>query len=97
MKWPSHWDRIVPILWKSCRAWRNTRSAKGLLEQIPQKARPGPDPGVKNFAIRICSSILGWRDSFPAKRCHFAGKRTSNFVLVMFFDLCKIGGHAHAS
>jgi hypothetical protein len=41
----------------------------------PTKACPGPDPGLKTLAIRICSKILIWRESFSAKRFHFAGMR----------------------
>ena len=37
------------------------------LEQIP--------PKLKTLAIRICSKILIWRESFSAKRFRFAGKR----------------------
>jgi len=37
------------------------------LEQIP--------PRLKTLAIRICSNILIWRESFSARWFHLAGKR----------------------
>ena len=41
----------------------------GILEQIPQK--------LQTFAMRICSNVLIWRDSFSASRFRLAGKRAS--------------------
>jgi hypothetical protein len=45
------------------------RSTIRSLEQIPPKS--------KTLAIRICFKILVWRESFSAKRIHFAGMRAS--------------------
>jgi hypothetical protein len=39
----------------------------GVLEQIP--------PKLKALAIRICSTIIIWRDSSSAKHLRFAAKR----------------------
>jgi hypothetical protein len=42
-------------------------AVKLLASANPAKGCPGPDPGLKTLAIRICSSILIWRESLSAK------------------------------
>ena len=60
------------------------------LEQNPAKASPGPDPGLKTLAIRICSDRLIWRESLFGKvippRREASKSKNSVFVPENFVD-----------